>query len=290
MPRLGQDAAIEIYAQARAEEGLLDVVRGQGVAGQEQVDIAHADDLFEELAAAGVHDGGTGDDRRASARSTVFGKLPGNLADGHVLWFFGRNVAAHELEGLRPPRSLFRKDAYARVADDDAVAHARIGHRQAAGSRGTGEVERDVDHDPAVHFLIGNLQPVAGDADLGSLVGGAIEFFGKGPGNVGRHKAAVVDVGWHRAVVGDLRQDFFQALFAVSANFQQGMAGVVPRLPDHDLLDFETAAAAGNRIENLGQNEAVDDMAADLDLFHKLPGTGLGRFPRCIHQSPPPEW
>ena len=55
-------------------------------------------------------------------------------------------------------------------------------------------------------------------------------------------------------------------------------------------LDLETAAAAGNRIENFGQNEAVNDMTADLDLFHELAGTGLGRFPRCIHQSPPHFW
>ena len=133
MARLGQDAAIEINAQAGAEEGLLDVVRGQGVAGQEHVDIAHADDLFEELAAAGVYDGGTGDDRRASARGAVLGQLPRDLADGHVLRLLGRDVAAHELEGLRPARALFRKDAHAGVADDDAVAHAGVGHRQAAG-------------------------------------------------------------------------------------------------------------------------------------------------------------
>ncbi len=144
------------------------------------------------------------------------------------------------------------------------------------------------DHDRAVHFLPGDLQPAAGDADLGPLVGGAIKIFGKRSGDVGLHEAAIADVGGDRAMVGDLRQDFLQDLFVVGANLQQGMAGVVSRLPDRDLLDFETAAAAGDGIEDFGQDQTVDDVAADFDLFHELAVAALGRFPRCIHRSPPP--
>ena len=132
------------------------------------------------------------------------------------------------------------------------------------------DVGGDVDDDRAVHLLIGDLQPAAGDADFGPLVRRAVEVFGKRPGNVGRDEAAIADVGRHRAVVGDLGEDLLQDLFVVGADFQQGMAGVVPRLPDRDLLDLETAAAAGDGIENFGQDEAVDDMAADFDLFHEL--------------------
>ena len=230
-----------------------------------------------------MHDGGPGDDGRASARGAVLGQLPRDLADGHVLRFLGRDVAAHELEGLRPARPLFRKDAHAGMADDDQLAQAGIGHGQAAGGHAL-----EVDDDRAVHLLIGDLQPVAGNADFGPLVRRAIEIFGKSPGNVGRHEAAIADVGRHRAVVGDLGEDFLQDLFLVGANFQQGMAGVVPRLPDRDLLDFATAAPAGDGIEDFGQDEAVDDMAADFDLFHELAAAGLGCFPRCIHESPPP--
>ena len=239
--RFGQDPAIEINAQAGAEQGLLDVVRGQGVAGQEHVDIAQANDLFEELAAAGVHDGGTGDDRRAPARGPVLGQLPRDLADGHVLGLLGRDVAAHELEGLRSARALFRKDPHAGMADDDLVAHAGLGHRQAAGGQAI-----DVDDDRAVHFLIGDFQPAAGDADFGPLVRGAIEIFGKGPGNVGRDQTAVASVGRRRAVVGDLGEDFPQHLFLVSADFQPCIAGIVPRLPDRDLLDLANAPAASD--------------------------------------------
>lgn len=159
------------------------------------------------------------------------------------------------------------------MADDDLVAHAGIGHRQAAGGQAI-----DVDDDRAVHFLIGDFQPAAGDADFGPLVRGAIKIFGKGPGNVGRDQTAVASVGRRRAVVGDLGEDFPQHLFLVSADFQPCIAGIVPRLPDRDLLDLANAPAASDEVEDFRQDEAVDDMAADLDLFHELARARLGAF------------
>ena len=45
------------------------------------------------------------------------------------------------------------------------------------------------------------------------------------------------------------------------------VAGIVPRLADRDVLDAKRAAAGRDRVEHLRQNEAVDDMAGDFDLF-----------------------
>src|SRR5262249_7133577 len=45
MPFLGGQAAIEPYAEAGAEERLLDVVSRQGVAGKEEIEKAEADQL-----------------------------------------------------------------------------------------------------------------------------------------------------------------------------------------------------------------------------------------------------
>ena len=79
-------------------------------------------------------------------------------------------------------------------------------------------------------------------------------------------------------MVGDLGEILSRDLFVVGANFQQGMAGIVPRLPDRDLLDLEAAAAAGDGIKNFGQDQAIDDMAADFDLFHELAAGAWGVF------------
>src|SRR5204863_1591770 len=56
---LGGQAAVQRYPQAGTVERLLDVVRGQGVAGEEHVQVATADELADMLHAAGVDHGRT---------------------------------------------------------------------------------------------------------------------------------------------------------------------------------------------------------------------------------------
>ena len=51
------------------------------------------------------------------------------------------------------------------------------------------------------------------------------------------------------------------------ADFDHGVARIVPRLADRDVGDAKLAAAGRDRIEHLGQDEAVDDVAGDLDFF-----------------------
>ena len=101
VPGVGQAALVEIHSQARAKEGLLDVVCGQGVAGKQHVDVAAADQLAEKLAAAGVHDRRPSDHERLSARRPIAGQIVSDLADGHPLGLLRRDVAGHKLEGLR---------------------------------------------------------------------------------------------------------------------------------------------------------------------------------------------
>ncbi len=194
MPGLSQHAPIEMHAQAGSEEGLLDVVRGQGVAGQEHVHIAHADDLFEEFAAAGVDHGGTGDNRRAPPAARF-------SASCRAIWrmatFLGFSV-----ETLLPMNSKVcgprdrssgktRTPAWLTTMRSPTLTSA-IARQRAVAMR---IAWLHLDHNPAVHFLIGDLQPTASHANFGPLVGSAVEVLGKGPGNVGRHQAAIADVG-----------------------------------------------------------------------------------------------
>ena len=50
------DAARQVDAERCAKEVVLDVVDGQGVAGEQRLDVAVSDELFEVSTAAGVDD------------------------------------------------------------------------------------------------------------------------------------------------------------------------------------------------------------------------------------------
>ena len=54
---------------------------------------------------------------------------------------------------------------------------------------------------------------------------------------------------------------------AVGAHLDQGIARIVPGLADRDLDDAKRPAAGHDRIQNLRQNQAVDNVAGD---FHFL--------------------
>ena len=94
-----------------------------------------------------------------------------------------------------------------------------FGHRHAAGRT----CARHVDDDAAIHFLIGDLDPLAADADFGPLIGRAVERLGKGAVHIGRHEPAILRGRADRAVVGDLGENLFE---------QFGRVGAAPR-PAH---------------------------------------------------------
>ena len=85
---LGNARLVEMDAQAGAEERLLDVVRGQRVAGKQLVDVAAANQRAQDRSAAGVDDRRAADDQRLAAGSPVVHQLAGDLADERTLWAF----------------------------------------------------------------------------------------------------------------------------------------------------------------------------------------------------------
>ena len=134
--RLGQAAAVEIDAQAGAEQGLLDVVGGQGVAGEEHVDVAHADQLL-----AGTRRCRCGRwparrpaaSCRPAARCSASSRAISRMAS--PLGFSVETALSMKSKVCGAARPLFGKDPHARVADDDRVAPPALVHRQAAGRR-----------------------------------------------------------------------------------------------------------------------------------------------------------
>src|SRR5690242_9012164 len=92
--------AIQPHAQARAKQGLLDVVRGERIAGKQAVDVAAADQTRHVLDAAGVNDGWSTDEQRLAPFLASANQFEGNLPDCYPLGLLGRDGAVHEFEAM----------------------------------------------------------------------------------------------------------------------------------------------------------------------------------------------
>ena len=134
----------------------------------------------------------------------------------------------------KPCRSLVRSvgiHAHARVADDPLRTDFDVRHRDAASLRHVG-----LDHHAAVHLLVGHLDPLASEANLGALVGRAVEALGKGAVHVGRHELAILLRGGDGAVVANLGQDLIEQLRSRCADLDHGETRILPILPNRDPL------------------------------------------------------
>ena len=141
------------------------------------------------LDAAGVDDGRAAHGRIFSPALAVRAHGGGDLADGDALGLLAGDRAGHELEQVLPGRRLGGEDAQPlRGRRRSAVALADVGHRHAA-RRASPSGRRS---DAAVHLLVVDVDPLAAEADLGALVGGAVEALGEGAGHVGRHDVRVL--------------------------------------------------------------------------------------------------
>ncbi len=230
------------------EERLLDVVRGQGVAGEQDVEIALADQLADVLDAAGVDDGGAEDGEDLLARILGAFHGGGDLAHRHALGLFAGNGAGHELEQVLPRRGLRGKHAQPGATRDDAVAGAHVGHGNAARRRALG-----INEDAAVHLLIFHVDPFAAQAHLRAVIRGAVKVFGERAVHVGGHDLAVADGQRGGPVIVDGVEDFTQLVAAVGAHFDAGVAGIALPLADADVLDDVGAAVREDLVEHLGQ-------------------------------------
>jgi hypothetical protein len=166
------------------------------------------------------------------------------------------------------------EDADAGVADDDSLAAFDIAH----GDAKSAAVIR-FNRNAAIHLLPLDAEPAAAAANLGPLIGGAVEPLGKGAIHVGFYQAAVGLRGGNGAVVADLAKNLGQFGFAAGRHLNQRIAGIRAQAADRNLFDGKRAAEAGNEIEDFGQNQAVNDVAANFDVLDPSgPGGGLGRI------------
>ena len=102
----------------------------------------------------------------------------------HPLGLLAGDGAGHELEQVLAGGAVGREDAQPLPADDDRspLRTSVIGMQRAGVALG-------IDEDAAVHLLVVHVDPVAVQADLGAVVGGAVEALGEGAVDVGRRRS-----------------------------------------------------------------------------------------------------
>ena len=164
-------AVVQGDAERGSEQDAFDIVGADGVAAEQDLDVAVANELGQQRTGAAVHDGRAGDDEDLAAAGADVAHLAGDLLDDEALGMLGADVAAHEAEDFALARALGRQDADAFVADDDELSLADRGGGDHArlGSGG-------VDDDDQIHLGVLHLDPAAVEADLGGQVGGGVEI------------------------------------------------------------------------------------------------------------------
>src|SRR5215207_4293667 len=93
-------AFAEVHAETGTEQRLLDVVRRQGVAGEQFVDVSIANQLAHERPAAGVDDRGTADEQRLAGPPAISEELPCDFSDDDAFGLLSRYGAVHEGKGV----------------------------------------------------------------------------------------------------------------------------------------------------------------------------------------------
>ena len=109
---LGDAGIGEVDPEAGTEEGLLDIVSGERVAGEDFVDIAATDELAQSGTAAGVDDGRAADDECLAALSAVGHEVAGDLADREPLGF---SVDTPLDMNVKSPRTAMRSAGMTRT-------------------------------------------------------------------------------------------------------------------------------------------------------------------------------
>ena len=112
-----------------------------------------------------------------------------------------------------------------------------------------------IQSDATVHLLILYIDPTTLEADLGALVGRAIEGVGKGAGDVGGDGPGILGMHRRSAMLDQVSEDRVDCLGVISPDPDPGIARVGSADSDLALVDLEAAAHLENAVQDLGQQE-----------------------------------
>src|SRR5450432_320275 len=192
-------------------------------------------------------------------------KLSSNFANHHARRLFDRDIAGHELESIfARDRSLLRNNANSLVAHDDFHAlfdAAKLG----GGCLASGAVN----HDGAIHQRRLNFNFAVVKSHERLLIGRGIKLLRKDAVRGRSRQLNALFFDHFGAMLPQAQNQIVKCGRRGPSYFDPRKALVGPVFADLDLGDFETAAVGDDFIEHLGQNERIDDVAAQLDRLGK---------------------
>ena len=247
-------AGLEIHAERRAEQRLLRVVHGQGIAREQDVHVAAPDQLDEVRAAAGVDDDGSGDEGNLQPTLTDVPHHRGDAADARFDAPLGGDLVRHEPEVGPGPVAELGPDADAFEAAHDAIAGADLAefpaHRAARHQ-----------HDDGIHALTFDFDPGTADPDVGALVGRGVEVVRHAAVLLRHAHGGILHVDRMAAEWQELLEEILQRGSARRLHLQREPRELVVRATELEVLNLERAAALDDLVEDRLELLRVDEVA-----------------------------
>ena len=262
VPVLVLAAIGEAHAERGAEQRGFDVVDAQGVAAEQGLHPAIADQRGEPRHPAGV-------DHHRAGHHHHLQLLPGGLADqrgglahGGLHLALRGDAVGHEGERQAVALLRFGHHAHAAQAHHDRIARAQIAHAPAAGAA-------IADHDEGVHALIFDFDPLLLEADVGPVVGGGVEILGSAAVALGGAQKRIAALDGRAAQFKQSFEEAREGGIVGSLHLQTQVGGFAVGASDAELFHFEAAVMLHDLVEDALHDVGIDQVAFGFDHFLK---------------------
>ena len=257
VPLVDGDPDVQIHPERGAEEGMLDVVHGEGVSRQEPVDPTLPDESAQIAAAAAVHHHRPRHDDDAS---TLRLDLPHHADDpGHADLHppLGRDVTGHEREPEPVAFLELGQDPDAVHPADHAVPAADVAELAADRPAVAHRHHR-------IHPLVLHVHPAPAVANLGPVIGGRVEVVGD-EAVTGRGQSHL-SLRPGMAPQGDqLFDQLAEPVPGIRRHPQLELRELLVGAADGELEHVEAGAAFDDLVEDRAEQPRVDEVALRLD-------------------------
>ena len=258
---------LEAYAQGRAVEVRLDIVRGDGVAAEHGADVTRLDEAGQMRRRPGVDHSGAGDGDRQLALALHLAQHARHLAHDLRLRLLAAHSRGHELERLALARPFERDHANTPVTRHKEVTGLRVAHR-----RHLRRARHRTHADAAVHLRVRHTHPLAAEPHERLEIGARVEALGEHAIHGCRRERHVLRRHCHNAELGDRREQLVEVRRIAPEDPHHGMRGILLHAPDLEAEHLEVAVEVHDLVHDLRHQQGVDEMALDLDILVWLVG------------------
>ena len=255
----------------------------EGVAGEEALDPAAADERGERRCAAGVDDDGSSDDDNVQSLGAHVTHEGSGLADRSLHLALGRDAVGHEGKGEAVALFGFGDDADAAHADDNLVTGLDVA--QAAAIR-----DSVLDNEQGVHTLVAGFVPRVAVADKGPVIGRGVEIFGGAAVAFDSLEGGIAGVSGRAAEAEELREHSFEMLLVGGLDAHAELGGFAVGAADVELFDLEPSAEFDDGVEDLFHDVRVDQVAFCFDDLLQRDTGGLAHVGTLFRISGRGKW